>query len=276
MNLEPWRTVSSGAPTGLISGVQYLLRHHGHAVAADGVLGPATAQAVTSFQSSRGLAADGVVGPDTWRSLVVIVKPGSTGDAVRALQSLGLVIIPEEPPLTVDGLFGPATEGRVTMFQDLYGLAVDGVAGMQTWAFATASNPWPLVAVGHSMHTNHRVLTVQHLLRARGATVQADGLYGPASGAALRAFQETLRSEDLGTTCGQLDWPGLVATVRPGDSGETVRALQHLLPDEVARDGSFGPATERAVREFQQMFGLGVDGIVGPATWEALVKPKFD
>ena len=91
----------------------------------------------------------------------------------------------------------------------------------------------------------------------------------------MRAFQQTLRSDDLSTTCGQLDWPMLVVTVRRGDAGDAVSALQHLLPD-LAADGAFGPATAHAVEEFQQTWGLTPDGIVGPRTWEALVKPKFD
>ena len=63
-------------------------------------------------------------------------------------------------------------------------------------------------------------------------------------------------------------------TISPGATGETVRRLQRALrrtpnPGLVV-DGVFGPATENAVKEFQQGAGLVVDGIVGPQTWAKL------
>lgn len=63
-------------------------------------------------------------------------------------------------------------------------------------------------------------------------------------------------------------------TIGPGASGDVVRRAQRALrrtPNpSLAVDGIFGPATEKAVRDFQDGAGLQVDGIVGPGTWEAL------
>ena len=70
--------------------------------------------------------------------------------------------------------------------------------------------------------------------------------------------------------------------LREGSVGEDVVVLQTML-NRVGRsypaipavspvDGIFGPQTEAAVRRFQEIFGLSADGIVGPATWYALVR----
>lgn len=59
-----------------------------------------------------------------------------------------------------------------------------------------------------------------------------------------------------------------------GSSGEWVTYLQQALEfaghSPGAADGSFGERTESAVRQFQEARGLTVDGVVGPATWDAL------
>ena len=61
---------------------------------------------------------------------------------------------------------------------------------------------------------------------------------------------------------------GIPSTVRRGDRGDAVKTLQREL--QIAADGIFGPVTEREVKEYQVMSGLADDGIVGPATWQAL------
>lgn len=37
-------------------------------------------------------------------------------------------------------------------------------------------------------------------------------------------------------------------------------------------DGVFGPMTDKAVRQFQQEYGLETDGIVGLLTWQEIFK----
>jgi peptidoglycan hydrolase-like protein with peptidoglycan-binding domain len=63
-------------------------------------------------------------------------------------------------------------------------------------------------------------------------------------------------------------------TLSSGATGEATRRLQRALRRTpnlgLVVDGAFGPATENAVKEFQQGAGLTVDGIVGPQTWAAL------
>lgn len=65
------------------------------------------------------------------------------------------------------------------------------------------------------------------------------------------------------------------ATQLSGSSGPQVKAVQRLLTDleytPGAVDGAFGSATQAAVRAFQQDKGLEADGIVGKATWTALL-----
>ncbi len=67
------------------------------------------------------------------------------------------------------------------------------------------------------------------------------------------------------------------ATVKIGSTGPDVEHLQKRLTrlghDPGSIDGVFGSRTDSAVRSFQRANSLGVDGIVGPDTWEALRAP---
>ena len=58
-----------------------------------------------------------------------------------------------------------------------------------------------------------------------------------------------------------------------GSQGAEVKSLQEQLISAgfaIIADGVFGPATENAVKQFQQKKQLTVDGIVGPSTQAAL------
>lgn len=75
-------------------------------------------------------------------------------------------------------------------------------------------------------------------------------------------------------------YPG--TPLQRGSSGPAVVVIQTSLnriaqnypaiPKLSTVDGIFGSRTEASVRAFQQIFGLTPDGIVGPATWYALVR----
>jgi len=71
--------------------------------------------------------------------------------------------------------------------------------------------------------------------------------------------------------------PAPSASARPvlrrGSSGSAVELLHRFLgvvPPGGLGYGAFGPATETAVRRYQQMRGLAPDGVVGPATWREM------
>jgi peptidoglycan hydrolase-like protein with peptidoglycan-binding domain len=64
-------------------------------------------------------------------------------------------------------------------------------------------------------------------------------------------------------------------TIKLGAKGDAVKRAQralHRTPNlSVVVDGTFGPGTQQAVKDFQSSSPpLAVDGIVGPATWGAL------
>ena len=75
-------------------------------------------------------------------------------------------------------------------------------------------------------------------------------------------------------------YPG--SPIRRGATGPSVVTIQASLnriaqsypaiPKIPTVDGIFGSRTEAAVRKFQEVFNLSPDGIVGPATWYALVR----
>ena len=117
-------------------------------------------------------------------------------------------------------------------------------------------SPFPLVRKGDR---DHPVKTLQYLLRARGHNVAVDGIFGPNTDAAVRAFQQQKGLAVRGVQ-EEFQFRNL--------SGDPSKGLQV--------DGIFGPKTDAAVRGFQQALhqdipSVTVDGIVGPVTWQALV-----
>ena len=134
--IAPWPIVRRGDRNFPVRPLQQLLRARNYPVAVDGIFGPNTEAAVRSFQQSRGLVVDGVVGPQTWPRLVMQIKRGSTGDAVRALQEVMKFHDQsdgEGPGVQIDGIFGPRTDAFVRGFQTAIGTPADGIVGPITW-----------------------------------------------------------------------------------------------------------------------------------------------
>ncbi|CAN5156308.1 hypothetical protein BH18ACT4_BH18ACT4_13610 [soil metagenome] len=142
---------------------------------------------------------------------------------------------------------------------------------------------WPLLRQGQPAPgpmAVEPIRSLQYLLRQHGhPQVTVDGIFGPITDSAVRAFQQS-RGLLVDGIVGNQTWPALIVQVQKGGQGDAVRAVQsqfqarNLSGDPskgLQVDGIFGPKTDATVRGLQQAAGLGVDGIVGPLTWNALV-----
>lgn len=95
-------------------------------------------------------------------------------------------------------------------------------------------------------------------------------------------FTSTARGESLDESICLADFFSLVLpppvgnpVLTLGDVGPAVLKLQHRLnvwDFATTEDSNFGPKTLAAVEAFQKVRHLVVDGVVGPATWAALLK----
>jgi peptidoglycan hydrolase-like protein with peptidoglycan-binding domain len=132
--IQPWPVVRRSAEGHPVRTLQHLLNAGPASLVVDGDFGPKTDDAVRAAQRAHRLTVDGVVGPQTWRAVIVQVKRGDRGDAVRGVQEEFVYRSgdPAHDP-DVDGIFGPETEGSVRGFQQALGIEVDGIVGPVTW-----------------------------------------------------------------------------------------------------------------------------------------------
>jgi peptidoglycan hydrolase-like protein with peptidoglycan-binding domain len=144
--LKGWPVLRQGSnstwPKVTVRSLQYLLDAHGAKLPADGIFGAKTTAAVAAFQRAHRLTADGVVGAQTWGALIVTVKLGSTGYAVRAVQDqIDYRAAKYHVSVAVDGIFGPTTQLAVRAFQAAGGVAADGIVGPVTWQALVDESP---------------------------------------------------------------------------------------------------------------------------------------
>ena len=309
----------------------------------NGIYLESTRSAVEAFQEIFNLPVDGIVGMATWYQISYIyvsvkklaelgsegerpdsaaegaypgfpIQEGMSGREVQILQWYLLVaayFYRSIPTIQLDGYFGEETRRAVEAFQRDFGLAVDGIAGENTWNALEAlvlgiqedvdfesSTGYPGEPLQEGS-SGEAVRLVQLWLRELAAvyvsipSVTVDGQFGSATRQAVEAFQRTF-GLDVDGIAGEETWEKLLLSeeavrsgvtpprypgfpLRQGMRGDSVRILQRMLNTaanqdtrlaRVTLDGVYGEDTVNAVRLFQELYGLTVDGITGPATWD--------
>ena len=232
----------------------------------DGVFGEDTRAAVLAFQKTFNLPQDGVIGRGTWNQISYIfaaisklaelesegervhigkepprttIRQGDRGPAVLELQFILNAIAAyydQIPTVIQDTVFGTGVKNAVIAFQKTFGLTQDGAVGPATW---------------------HKLYEVYHRIYDGATQPPAPPPPGP----------------------GEHPYPG--SPLRVGASGADVRLIQTYLNaigkvysdiPKLTVDGAFGGMTREAVIAFQQQFLLTPDGVVGPLTWEAIIR----
>ncbi len=128
------------------------------------------------------------------------------------------------------------------------------------------------------------VRAVQQSLKAIGVPVTVDGYYGADTRAAVVWFQRKhgLRPDGvvgpgtrsaLSRRAHEQERDRTVRLRKPHMHGSDVKSIQKALRHagvSIKVDGTYGSDTRSAVKTFQRRQGLRADGVVGPATREAL------
>jgi peptidoglycan hydrolase-like protein with peptidoglycan-binding domain len=164
-----------------------------------------------------------------------VLREGAEGAAVRQLQTL---LVKAGYPVSVDGIFGEGTAIALKSFQRKAQLDPDGVYGAKTCAALTK------------------------------ATTSTSG--GSASGTTANPKPATTGASSATASGATAAITGGTTNLLRGNEGDAVFKLQDQLRrlgyTNVGLTGRFDEATDKAVRHFQQMKGLTVDGIVGTNT----------
>ncbi len=235
------------------------------------------------------------------------LRYGDSGEDVKLLQQRLIEL--NYLTGTADGDFGSKTRTAVRAFQANNGLSVDGVAGTKTYAILFSDKavaaapesgepedepttdliPVRSLTIGDS---GDDVKSVQLRLKALEYLLSsADGQYGSSTAAAMKAFQQmngltATGNGDLATYAALYSDSALNAkgvtegaanpsytNLRSGATGPAVIRLQQALVRfdyKLSVTGTYDEATEQAVRSFQSLNGLSVDGVAGRNTQSKL------
>lgn len=274
-----------------------------NSLTADGVAGPDTLEKLYSSSARKASSVVAYLGS---------LRMGMNGDGVRALQSRLKTL--NYYTGSVDGDFGQNTYNAVVDFQTVNGLTADGVAGKATLnllysgtgtsgsgstggtSTSTATNPTTYGETASS--TGYKTMSssnnppaanvnaLQNSLSLLGYyTGTLDGKYGSGTSTAVSNYQSNHGLRVTGTAGPAMQRmlyggtnEGSYSSIKPGATGSDVRDLQYTLYELKFYDGDitgvYDEATENAVRDFQDVNGLTVDGVAGPATLGRLYSSK--
>ena len=176
--------------------------------------------------------------PDTLRA-------GMRGEAVSEMQTALIAL--GYLGGTVDGIFGINTEKAVRKFQRDNKLTADGLAGERTL----------------------------EILYQKAKTSSKASSSSSSSSKASSSSKSAAKADASSASSGSSSlFGGNYATLRVGDSGSRVQALQSRLITlgylSGSADGKFGQMTRKAVVSYQKSKGLTADGLAGQKTLKAL------
>ena len=208
----------------------------------DGIIGRATWYAIERIYNGvkqlSELNAEGLTPDDVRDILPRILQEGDTGVDVRELQYLLAFVgyfTQSLPVIDVDGVFGSATRGAVEQFQRQEGLEPSGIVDTVTWnrlyntyrsqyeslpenyfSGVTAPYPGTPLAVGSR---GNEVTRIQEYLNYISNTytsipkLDVDGVFGPGTANAVRAYQTLFGLEPSGIV-GAATWESITETYR--------------------------------------------------------------
>ncbi|MEM6423718.1 MAG: peptidoglycan-binding protein [Cyanobacteria bacterium P01_D01_bin.128] len=183
------------------------------------------------------------------------LRLGSEGTSVTELQAM-LKLLGYYTG-AVDGLYQASTQTAVTQFQQAAGLSADGIAGPATWNRLLPEPP---------------AATVPPSETPPAATADPANPTNPSD----TSSPEPAPSDPTQNASEDPNGPISLPVLRQGLFGPAIVRLQERLRAldfyQGPIDGIFGPGTEAAVQRAQRRFQLTDDGIVGPATWSALLR----
>ena len=213
----------------------------------DGIVGRATWYRIlriySSVKSLSDLASEGIPVEDVTNTFPETLKKGERGSPVVELQYLLSFIsdfVPFIPAPAVDGIFGDETERSLIAFQTYYGLDETGVADDAVWArlrsvyrgmleaypddYYLSNEAYP----GYPIDAGSRgdfVARVQRYLNYLSdyypsiPKLDEDGVFGPATERAVKAFQGAFGIEQSGAV-GALTYNRLYSEYKRLSSGE--------------------------------------------------------